>query len=137
MARFVDTNVLVYAEDRDAGPKRSKALDLVMDLWDERDGVVSIQVLQEFYVTVTRKVRKPLSSAGATRIVEEYLSWTVVDGTAALLLGGLAIARRARLSLWDGLIVEAARMGGCEILYSEDLGHGQVIAGVRIVNPFL
>lgn len=136
MPDFVDTNVLVYAEDLDAGPKRQRALDLVGRLWDERSGVLSVQVLQEFYVTVTAKLKRPLGREAATRIVEEYLTWDVVENTGAVLLGGIELARRSGLSFWDGLVVEAARRRGCERLYSEDLNPGQVIVGVLVVNPF-
>jgi predicted nucleic acid-binding protein len=76
---FVDTNILIYAEDRDAGSKHAVARDLVLDLWQSQQGVVSIQVLQELYVNLTRKVKKPLSAAKAREVVEDYLTWSVVE----------------------------------------------------------
>jgi predicted nucleic acid-binding protein len=133
---FVDTNVLVYAEDLDAGAKHDVARDLVLELWAERTGVVSIQVLAEFYVIVTRKLRRPLAPGQAREIVEQYLAWQVVHGSPALLRAGMRRATAARLSLWDALIVEAAASRGCERLYTEDLHDGQVFGRVRVVNPF-
>jgi predicted nucleic acid-binding protein len=133
---FVDTNVLVYAEDRDAGDKHGRARDLVKELWNRRDGVLSVQVLQEFFVTVTRKVRRPLSAAKALDIVREYLTWTVVNNTGSLLVEAIELQQKARLSFWDALVVQAALETGCEQLYSEDLNHGQRIGTLTIVNPF-
>ena len=77
MKRFVDTNILVYAEDRDSGPKHNTAVELVLDLWDNGAGVVSIQVLQEFFVTVTRKMRYPMKPPDALEVVQQYLTWEV------------------------------------------------------------
>lgn len=81
MPSFVDTNILIYAEDRDARTKHEVARDLVLKLWEDRDGVVSVQVLQEFYVNATRKLKRPLSNTKALEIVEEYLTWTVIENT--------------------------------------------------------
>lgn len=136
MRSFVDTNILVYAEDRDAAAKHETARDLVLRLWEDREGVLSVQVLQELYVTVTRKLKKPLSSAKALEIVEQYLTWTVVENTGQLLVAAVSLQRRHRLSFWDALIVQAAIDAGCDRLYSEDLGAGQTYASVLVVNPF-
>lgn len=136
MPSFVDTNILVYAEDRDAGRKHEIARDLVVDLWNSRDGVLSIQVLQELYVTLTRKVRRPLSAARAAELVREYLAWEVVENDDALLIGAIALQQKGSLSFWDALIVEAASASGCQRLYSEDLNPGQRFGTVKIVNPF-
>jgi predicted nucleic acid-binding protein len=133
---FVDTNILVYAEDRDAGRKHEVARDLIVDLWNSRDGVLSIQVLQELYVTLTRKVRRPLSAARAAELVREYLAWRVADNDGALLIGAMALQQKGSLSFWDALIVEAANAAGCQRLYSEDLNPGQRFGAVEIVNPF-
>ena len=133
---FVDTNILVYAEDRSAKGKHEVARDLLMDLWDDRSGVVSVQVLQEFYVTVTRKLKKPLSSAKAQEIVSEYLTWTVVANTGKLLTDAIELQQKAKLSFWDSLVVQAAIDAGCPALYSEDLSDGQRFGPVIIVNPF-
>jgi predicted nucleic acid-binding protein len=133
---FVDTNVLIYAEDRDAKDKHLVARDLILELWDSREGVLSVQVLQEFYVNVTRKLKKPLSAVKAREIVEEYLTWTVIDNTGRMLLDAMELQRKAQLSFWDSLVVQAAIDAGCDRLYTEDLNAGQRIGSVTIVNPF-
>jgi predicted nucleic acid-binding protein len=136
VASFVDTNVLVYAEDRDAREKHELARDLVLRLWDTQEGVVSVQVLQEFYVTVTQKVKRPLAAPKAREIVREYMTWTVVEHTKELLLRAMALQAQARLSFWDAMIVQAAIDAGCDCLYSEDLNAGQRFGSVVLVNPF-
>lgn len=136
MPSFVDTNVLVYAEDADAGRKRDVARDLLIDLWKTRQGVVSVQVLQEFYVTVTRKLPQPLPPGRAREIVREYLAWTVVPGTPALLDAALDLHQRTGLSFWDAMIVQAAMEAGCGQVFSEDMGDGQRYGHVTVVNPF-
>jgi predicted nucleic acid-binding protein len=97
---FVDTNILVYAEDQDAGRKHVIARDLVASLWRSGEGVLSVQVLQEFFVTVTRKIPQPLSPAEAFAIVEQYLTWRVVENTGSLLLAGIQVASTLKVSFW-------------------------------------
>ena len=101
-----------------------------------RDGVLSVQVLQEFYVNVTRKVRRPLTGAKALEIVQEYLTWTVVENAGRLLVAAVELQQRAKLSFWDALVVQAAMAAGCDRLYSEDLNAGQTFGSVTVVNPF-
>lgn len=137
MLVFVDTNVLVYAEDTDAGHKHEKARDLVLGLWDNGNGVLSIQVLQEFFVTVTRKVGKPLSKSKAGRIVQQYLTWNVIENSGPLLLAAIELCSASRISFWDAMIVQAARQADCGLLLTEDLGHGQHYGRLRVANPFL
>jgi predicted nucleic acid-binding protein len=134
---FVDTNVLVYAEDRDAGRKHQIARDLIVGLWQSRDGVLSIQVLQELYVTLTRKVRRPLAPARAADVVREYLAWRIVDNDGGLLVAAMALQHKGSISFWDALVVEAASAAGCDRLYSEDLNPGQRFGPVEVVNPFV
>lgn len=136
MPSFVDTNILVYAEDRDAKAKHDIARDLVLDLWNDRQGVLSVQVLQEFYVTVTRKLKKPLRATDALDVVREYLTWTVVENTKSLLVQAIDLQQRAQLSFWDAMVVQAAIQAGCDRLYSEDLNAGQRFDSVIVVNPF-
>ena len=136
MPAFVDTNVLVYAEDVSAGRKHQAARDLLIQLWNDADGVVSVQVLQEFYVTLTRKVGKPLNATKALAIVKEYLAWVVVDNTPKLLVAAVGLQQRAQLSFWDALVVQAALDAGCDRLYSEDLNAGHKFGSLTIVNPF-
>jgi predicted nucleic acid-binding protein len=133
---FVDTNILVYAEDRDAGRKHEVARDLIVDLWRSRKGVLSVQVLQELYVTLTRKVRRPVAAGRAAEIVREYLAWRVVDNDGDLLVAAMALQQKGSLSFWDALIVEAAGAAGCARLYTEDLNPGQRFGSVEIFNPF-
>jgi predicted nucleic acid-binding protein len=133
---FVNTNILVYAEDSAAGRKRDVARDLVVRLWNDGSGVVSVQVLQELYVTLTRKLRHPLSPARAAEIVNQYLTWKVVDSDGDLLVAAMALHQRASVSLWDALVVEAATAARCDRLYSEDFNPRQRFGPVEIVNPF-
>ena len=136
MPSFVDTNILVYAEDRDAGRKRDVSRELVAELWESREGVLSVQVLQEFYVTVTRKLRKRMPSPRAAEIVEQYLTWRIVDNTPSLLVQAIRLHKEARISLWDALVVQAALDAECDRLYTEDLNSGQKFSSLVVVNPF-
>jgi predicted nucleic acid-binding protein len=133
---FVDTNILLYAEDRDAKRKHTVARDLILTLWDDREGVVSVQVLQEFYVNATRKLKKRLTHPKALEIVEEYLTWTIVENTSRLLTSAIRLQMKTQLSFWDAMVVQAAIEAGCELLYSEDLNSGQRFGSLVIVNPF-
>jgi predicted nucleic acid-binding protein len=134
---FVDANILVYAEDLDAGSKHTIARDLVTDLWRSGEGVLSVQVLQEFFVTVTRKMPRPLDSERAFAIVEQYLTWRVVENTGDLLLAGIRLATALKVSFWDALILQAAQAERCERVLTEDLNHGQKVGELTIINPFL
>lgn len=134
---FVDTNVLIYAHDLDAGLKHDRAAAIVADLWNKESGIISVQVLQEFYVNVTRKITKPLKPASARGIIRNYLAWQVEPNEPSAVLLASEIAERNRLSFWDALIVASATRSGAERILSEDLNHGQVIEGIRIENPFL
>lgn len=133
---FLDTNILVYAHDTGAGSKTSTAQELVRDAWENATGCVSIQVLQEFYVTVTAKLRAPLEAEAAAARVEVYSRWPVHSPDRDDLLSAIGIARRHRLSLWDAMIVRSASQLGCMVLWTEDLKDGAVLEGVRIRNPF-
>lgn len=133
---FVDTNVLIYAHDRDAGRKHDIARTRLRELWEERGGALSTQVLQEFYVNATRKIPTPLSPAEARRVVDVYAPWCVEGITPADLAAAFRIEDTARLGFWDALIVAVAERSGATTVLSEDLNPGQVIAGLRIENPF-
>ena len=134
---FVDTNVLVYAYDRAAGAKRDLARDLLEALWNEGRGVLSTQVLQEFYVNVRRKTTPSVSQEEARALVADYLAWDPIVNDGAAVLEAVDASHRYRLSLWDALIVVAARRGEASVLYSEDLNHGQTFGSVQVLNPFL
>ena len=111
MPSFVDTNVLVYAEDRDAGHKHDIARDLVLGLWNDRTGVLSVQVVAGAVRDATRKLRRPLPPARAAEIVREYLTWRVIDNDGELLVAAMTLQQKASLSFWDALVVEAAAIG--------------------------
>ena len=133
---FVDTNVLVYAHDLDAGERHVVAARLVAELWETRGAVISTQVLQEFYVNATRKIPSPLPRAKAREVVKAYSVWqTEVIGPAEIALAS-ELEEQQRLSFWDALIVAAALKGGASTILSEDLSPGRNISGVRIENPF-
>jgi len=132
---FVDTNVLVYAHDIDAGRKQQTAENILFRLRQQRSGAVSMQVLQEFYTTATRKLAHSLSKQEARAIVEDFAYWCVAT-TPAEISHALRIEDEARINFWDAMIVAAAVKAGATRILSEDLSHGQTIAGVTIENPF-
>ena len=133
---FVDANVLVYAFDSSAGSKQVIASQLVERLWNSGTGCLSVQVLQEFFVTVTRKVATPLSADEAAERIRELTSWTVFTPTAADVLGAIDLHRQSQIAFWDAMIVQAAAQSTCDVLWTEDLTHGQLLQGVRVRNPF-
>jgi predicted nucleic acid-binding protein len=132
---FVDTNILVYAHDADAGDKHAAAAGAVADLWESRGGIISTQVLQELYVALTRKVVSPVKRNVARRLIRNYLTWELVVNDGAILLHASEIEGNYRLSFWDGLIVAAAYSKNASVIFTEDLNHGQIIEGIRIHNP--
>ncbi len=132
---FVDTNVLIYAHDVDAGTKHETARSTLRGLWDRRDGILSTQVLQEFYVNVTRKIATPLPKSSARAVVESYTLWCIVT-TPEEISAAFRIEDQAGIGFWDALIVATAHKAGAVRILSEDLNPGQIIAGVRIENPF-
>src|SRR5213593_1544170 len=131
---FFDTNVLVYADDKAAPAKQRRALDLVAEHRRAGTGVVSLQVLQEYFVTVTRKLH--VDARVARRKVELLAEFDVVAPDVADVLAAIDLHRLHELSFWDALIVRTAKQGGCSVLLSEDLQQQREIDGVRIVNPF-
>lgn len=133
---FVDTNVFVYAFDAGSGEKGERARALVKGLWEGGRGCLSLQVLQELYVTLTRRVARPLAAEAAGRIVEDLSAWPCHEPSRADLVDAIALSRKARISLWDALILQCARASGCAVLWSEDLSAGQKLAGVVLRNPF-
>jgi predicted nucleic acid-binding protein len=128
---FVDTNVLAYAYDADSGEKGERAREILADI----DGaVVSTQVVLEFFAVLTRKLG--LTRDAAEEATESLMELEVVATDARLVREGLRISRDHDISHWDGMIIAAAAASGCEVLLTEDLNDGQVIEGVRVVNPF-
>lgn len=133
---FVDTNIIVYAYDASAGEKHRKALAIMENIWDAGHGIVSSQVLEEFFVSVTRKIARPMETSKAREIVKDLLKWKVVAVDGELILEAIDIHQRYKYSFWDCMIIQAAIQGGAGLLFSEDLSDGQTIGGVKIKNPF-
>jgi predicted nucleic acid-binding protein len=134
---FVDSNILIYAHDADAGTKRQRAVEVLRDLWESGAGRMSVQVLQEFYVNVTRKLATPVASSTAREVVGSYGAWIREPTTAGTVTRAIDIAALAQVHFWDALIVACAEQADATAIYSEDLNEGQIIAGVKIVNPLL
>ncbi len=133
---FVDTNILIYAYDLDAGAKHKQAADLIRRLWENGGGVLSTQVLQEFYVNVTQKIPQPIPLAIARGIIDTYRAWQVEVNTIETVLLASEYQERNQLSFWDAMIVAAAVQGGATVLLTEDLNAGQLIEGIEVRNPF-
>ncbi len=134
--QFVDTNLFVYAHDESAGRKREIARDLIGGLWESRSGCVSVQVMQELFVNLTRKVPKPLSVREAAVLIEDLSAWTVHLPGVRDVLYAIELHERMEISFWDATILTSASSLGCRVLYSEDLSAGQTYDGVLVVNPF-
>jgi predicted nucleic acid-binding protein len=131
---FVDTNVLLYAEDGRDVRRRAVAVDVLAELWTSGSGVISTQVLQEFYDNSTRKLK--MEPAAARRIVAEYAEWLVVETTAQLIVSASLLHERHGFAFWDAMVVEAALLSGATTLLTEDLQEGRRIGGLVIRNPF-
>jgi predicted nucleic acid-binding protein len=133
---FVDTNILMYAHDSAAGDKHARAKALVEELWQNRSGVVSTQVLQELAVNLRRKAKKPLDAKATREVVSDYLAWQVVVNAGDSILEALELEARYQISFWDALVIQAAQAAGTDVLYSEDLSDGQRYGSVKVKNPF-
>lgn len=133
---FLDTNVLVYANDSAEPERQHTARTLVKDVLRSENGVISVQVLSEFWVTVTRKIRKPLSLSTARQEAELFALMSVVDLDVALFYDALRLQQMYEISYRDAGIIAAAETAGCTTLYSEDLNAGQKYANVTVVDPF-
>jgi predicted nucleic acid-binding protein len=132
---FVDSNILIYAHDLDAGIKHERAREVLSNWWPSRRARLSTQVLQEFYVNVTEKITKPLPRSVAREVVRSYAPWVEMLVTPSTVLRASEIGEFAQLSFWDSMIVAAAEAVGADELLTEDLNDGQIIAGLRITNP--
>jgi len=134
---FLDTNILVYAYDVSSGSKHDVCRNIVADLLNFRTGVLSIQVLQELFVTVTKKIPKPLDVKTTRDIVRDFLLWEVIDNDGELMMAAMDIQMKYSYAFWDSLIVAAAIKSGASTLLTEDLSNGQIIEGFMIKNPFI
>jgi predicted nucleic acid-binding protein len=134
---FVDTNVLLYSEDAADAAKHQRAREWLRVLWMRRCGRLSMQVLNEFYVNATRKLRPAMPAGDARAEVRRYQRWQPWALDHATVETAWALESRYQLHFWDALMAAAALQQGCDLLLTEDLQHGQQLDGVRVVNPFL
>ncbi len=134
--QFVDTNIFLYAYDLSEPIKREKAQKLISSLWHSRQGVISIQVLQELYVNLTRKLPKPISAERAVQIITDLGQWSLHEPTLSDLKRAIELEKLHKLSFWDAMIVSSAQQMGCKFLWTEDLNSGQYIDDLIIRNPF-
>jgi predicted nucleic acid-binding protein len=132
---FLDTNILLYCDDRADIARQKSALKLILQHRVQRTGVISLQVLQEYFVNATRKLG--LDPHLARQKVEAYSRFEVVEPAVADILAAIDIHRLHSVSYWDALVIHCAKRSGCSVLLTEDMQHGQVIDGVRIFNPFI
>jgi predicted nucleic acid-binding protein len=133
--QFVDTNILVYAYDNSAGEKHQRAKALLKRLWDHKTGCLSVQVLQELHVNLTRKVAYPVDLEAAAQVIADLCVWQVHAPNGADVLGAIRIQQHNQLSFWDAMIILSASEMGCELIWSEDFSDGQVYQGVKVINP--
>ena len=134
---FIDTNIIIYADDVTAGKKHNTAGNILADLWNSGFGVISTQVLQEFFVNVVQKIPKPIEKQQAREIVRDFLKWHVVVNTGDSIVEAIDICLKFGYSFWDSMIIEAAIKGGAAVIISEDFQDGQIVSGVTIRNPFI
>ena len=133
---FVDTNILVYSRDATEPHKQKRAMAWISELWRERTGRVSFQVLYEFYITVTQKLRPGMDEKKARKDVRCFLAWRPTPVDTSVIEGGWRLQDRYNLSWWDALIVAAAQVSDCRYLLTEDLSEKQEFEGVTVINPF-
>lgn len=131
---FIDTNVLVYAEASDAPDKQQAALALLKQLYESGTGVLSTQVLQEYCNVAIKKLKLPIAHIRAQ--IEMYEQFQVVQVTPAIIRAALDLNQTRSVAFYDAIIIACAQTAGCNVLFSEDLNTGEVIAGVRLQNPF-
>lgn len=134
--QFLDTNILIYAYDLSQGIKHEKARVLVESLWQSGNGCLSTQVLQEFYVNVTKKTARPLLPDQAVQIIKDFSNWQVHRPTSEDLIAAIEIHQRYQISFWDAMILRSAQQCNCELVWSEDLSNGQQYGITKIANPF-
>lgn len=136
VSSFVDTNILLYSRDTSEPAKQSIASALLDELWDNRSGKLSVQVLNEYFVNTTRKLDPGLSPEEAWDDIEALYAWKPIGIDLPILARAYAVHRRYRLSWWDSMIIAAAEASGCARIYSEDLSDTTSHFGIIVVNPF-
>jgi len=137
MKSFVDSNVVVYLFDQDSPKKKAAAQRILQTEASVGNILLSTQALQEFYVTVTRKLAKPLKPETALEAVTRFSAFPLVIVDMPLILSAIRRSQKDSISFWDSLVIDAALKGGAQRLWSEDLQHGRMVNGMRIENPFL
>lgn len=134
---FVDTNILLYARDASEPQKQPVAADRLAQLWDTRNGRLSVQVLSEYFVNATRKLKPGLPEDEAWDDVEALFAWEPITIGMPLLSRAFFVQKRYELSWWDSMIVAAAEAAGCDTILSEDLSNGASYFGIEVQNPFI
>ncbi len=134
---FFDTNILAYEFDRSENKKQALVVDLINKWRPSGRMIISTQVLQELYVVLTQKLKPPVKEEIAEEVIQSYSKLDVVVIEPSLILDGISIKRRYKISFWDALIVAAAKSANCKVIFTEDLSHGMKIERVEIVNPFV
>jgi predicted nucleic acid-binding protein len=132
---FVDTNVLVYSVDRGAGQKQAVARDLLDSIRSEGRLCLSTQILCEFVNVLLTKLK--VSPSGAAHLLASFKADAIVLVSPEIITEAISLATIAKINFWDSMVIEAAAFAGVKTLYTEDLNHGQIIRGVKVVNPFL
>lgn len=135
--QFLDTNILVYCYDSSSKTKHKIAKELFINLWENNTGCLSIQVMQEFYVVVTQKVPVPLNKDKTMQIIKDLSLWPYHVPDGADVIEAINIQERNKISFWDAMIVNSAKACGCGVIWSEDLTHGQIYEGVKVLNPLI
>jgi predicted nucleic acid-binding protein len=135
-ATFVDTNILIYAHDTHDEAKHRAAENLLARLWTSGLGILSTQVLQEFYSAATRKLRPPLAPTQARQAVHDYSEWCRVDTDPLLIISASRLSEQHSINFWDALIIEAALRAGAMELVTEDLHNGRRFGELTVRNPF-
>lgn len=131
---FVDTNVLLYAHDRGAGTKHARSVELLERLFEDGSGVLSVQVLSEFYAAATKKLA--MKSEQAEAVISYLGDWTIHRPGRDDVLRAAQLHRRHKVAWWDAMILNSAIEAGCSVLWTEDLNHGQRYGTVTVRNPF-
>jgi predicted nucleic acid-binding protein len=134
---FIDTNILIYAYDRTSEAKHRVSVQLLEGCWKNKNGCLSLQVLQEFYVNVTQKIPKPLERNTARQIIADLAQWQVHTPDIEDVLQAIDLQQAYSLSFWDAMVIRSAVHLGCSQLISEDLSPGQSYGEIQIINPFL
>ena len=134
---FLDTNLLLYAFDAGSAAKHVVSVRILEGLWKGGNGILSTQVLQEFFVNVTEKIPRPLSVTVGREIVEDFLKWKIVPVEGRTILRAIDLHEKHKYAFWDSLVIQSAIEGGAKWLFSEDFRDGQKIGNLTIRNPFL